>query len=85
MKMWQAAAQMTNKLFTQDFQSFFYAINSYNSFFWDASFVYAEVFEDIMSEEDFNTVYYDPKFGMNTHKALVIWVQATLNNTPEYQ
>lgn len=93
---WQAFTMIVDKMFTQDFKTYYYAMYAYTNYYKNQ----AEVTKDLrvyilLSSTDPNIpvdavpwssaqilqLYQDPKYGMSTAKTLTYWVNAGLSGS----
>ena len=55
---WQTLAQVSSKMYSQNFQQFYYALNVYNSYFFNQTDVNTHVLDDLSTDAQI-TVYND--------------------------
>ena len=67
--------QISNKLRTQDYLSFYYANQMYATYFSDYMWVEQNVLMNY-TEEERDAIYFDKFYGMNTLRNLTVWVSA---------
>jgi hypothetical protein len=69
-------AQMSYKMYNQNFQQFYYSANCYNAYFYNKTEVLKTVLVNITSEEHREIIYSDPQYGMHSGKSMAIWTAA---------
>ena len=73
---------MSFKMYNQNFQQAYYGENLFQAYFWNATETKANVISNISNDTDTqDKIYNDIQFGMNSNKAMVIWVAAYLENS----
>jgi len=73
---------MSFKMYNQNFQQAYYGANLYSSYFWNAAETKTNVLTLISNNTDTqDKIYDDIQFGMNSNKAMVIWIAAYLEFT----
>lgn len=76
LKSWQALTQISAKLRTQDYLTFYYANQMYASYFSDYIWVQQNVLMNYTVEER-DAIYYDKFYGMGgSIRNLTVWVSA---------
>lgn len=85
-----------NKMYTQNFQEYYYAFFCFNSvdstdttYYNFADQASVESMLETLSQEPFTTaeaatIYSDPQFGMSSYKALTYWVAAALQARTQF-
>jgi hypothetical protein len=74
---WQSATFTFNKMYNQNFRTFYYAVNAYYNFYNDYFYVEQMYEKAGIYEEDRMIIWSDVQFGQNSTKALTWWVQAS--------
>lgn len=71
---------MTYKMYYQNFQAAYYGANLYNAYFWNQTAVMANVLTNATVGDNATAlaIYNDPECGMNSGKAMMVWVAAYL-------
>lgn len=69
-------AQISDKMYNQNFQNAYYAANLYTSYFNDQTLVMANVLNIFTNTTQADIIYADREYGMNSTKALDIWMAA---------
>jgi len=66
LSVWQSFAQMSYKMYNQNFQQAYYAANLYNDYMWNATATMADVIVNITADvAEQGVIYNDPQYGMN--------------------
>lgn len=73
-------AQMSYKMFNQNFQQAYYGMNAANAFFSNATAVVSQVLVNITDTDQRTAIYTDTEYGMYAGKPLAIWVAAHFEN-----
>jgi hypothetical protein len=68
-------AQVSSKMYSQNFQQFYYALNCYNSYFWNETDVLATVLDGLSLDAQ-SIVYNDTQYGMSSTAGLTAWMAA---------
>ena len=62
-------------MYDQNFQQYYYSANCYESYFSNVTAVMSDVLSPL-SVENRNQIYYDTRYGMNSSRALTVWIAA---------
>lgn len=73
---WQALTQVAQLMFKSEMLTRYYAYNAYEYIFKEPALVYTGVLASL-NPTDQQTVYSDPKFGMDSTDKLIYWVYAS--------
>lgn len=91
---WQAFAMIVDKMFTEDFKSYYYAMYAYTNYYKNQATVTKDLRVYILlsstnvpapadpwSSAQILQLYSDPKYGMSSAKTLTYWVNADLSGS----
>jgi hypothetical protein len=79
MQAWQVFSQITNKIVSQDFLTYYYSDLIFAGYFSDFIWVQENVLSSYTLDQK-HAIYYDNQFGMQSLRNLTVWVDASRGN-----